>query len=311
MTALYDVVGIGASLDDMIMAADTFPTEDKKVRIDTVFHQCGGPCATALAAVGRLGVSCAYLGTLSDDGLAQNMRREFDLYHVDHSHTVLKAGAASPFSVIITAADKATRTVLWNRGTLPSPTPGEIPADLIRRAKVLHLDGNHIGAALSAAKLAKDSGVKVSIDAGKLYDGVDELVNYVDWFVASKDFSREYTGLDDPYEAARVMIERTGAEYAVITMGNRGGLHYDGKEFGEYPIFDVPVVDSTGCGDVFHGAFITAMLRGLPLHDACVFSSAVSSLKCTKPGGRSGIPTLGEVSAFLRGTPAAPMGGIR
>ena len=164
-------------------------------------------------------------------------------------------------------------------------------------------------ASSAAAKLAKSCGVTVSIDAGKLYDGVDELVKYVDWFVASKDFSREYTGLDDPHEAARVMLEKTGAEYAVITMGNRGGLHYDGKEFGAYPIFDVPVVDSTGCGDVFHGAFITAMLRGLPLYEAYVFSSAVSSLKCTKPGGRSGIPTYEEVCAFLRDTPPAPMGG--
>lgn len=296
-----DVVGIGASLYDIIFAADTYPEEDTKVNVGNVLFRCGGPCATALAAMGRLGVKSAYVGAIADDGYAEAMKAEFAEFGVDCSATVVKRGAKSPFSVIITAADKGTRTIVWNRGTLPTTTEDEVPYDLIKNAKILHLDGNHLEGALAAAKFARENGVKVSIDAGKLYPGVRELVKYVDYFVAAESFAREYAGTDDLREAAKKMFAENSPEVVVVTCGKRGGFWYDGKSFGDYPIYDVPVVDSTGCGDVFHGAFVTAMLRGFDYPKACRFSSGVSSMKCTKPGGRAGIPTYDEATAFLAG----------
>lgn len=295
-----DVIGIGASLYDIIFGAETYPEEDTKVRVDSVTYRCGGPCATALAAMAKLGVSAAYTGAIADDGYAAAMRAEFAEFGVDCSSLVVRKGAKSPFSVILTAADKGTRTIVWNRGTLKTTQPEEVPYELIEKAKVLHLDGNHIDAALAAAKFAREKGVKVSIDAGKLYDGVRELVKYVDWFVAAESFAFEYSGTDDLRAAAKLMYDENSPEIVVITCGKRGGMWYDGKEYVEYPIYDVPVVDSTGCGDVFHGAFVAAMLRGFDYPAACRFSSGVSSMKCTKPGGRAGIPTYDEVTAFLR-----------
>ena len=85
----------------------------------------------------------------------------------------------------------------------------------------------------------------------------------------------------------------------MITQGKRGGVYFDGKTFGTYPIYPAEVVDSNGSGDVFHGAFAVGVLRGFSLEECCRFSSAVSALKCTRVGARDAVPAPEELRAYL------------
>jgi sulfofructose kinase len=296
---MADVVGIGASLFDTIMVVGAYPQEDTKQRAELMLQQCGGPVATALVAAARLGAHGSYLGTLADDFFAAAMEAEFKTYGVDVSHVVKKPGSASPSSIIIVARNRASRTIVWEKGTVPAPLPSEIPEAEVRQAKVLHLDGNHRDAALSAARIARKNGVKVSLDAGSQYPGIAAVVAVTDFLVTSEEFALNFTKRTDPKAAAEAIYRQYQPEIIIVTQGKRGGFYYNGKEFKEYPAYQVAVVDTTGAGDVFHGAFVYGYLQGWDWGRITRFASAVSALKCTRPGGRTGIPSLNEVEEFI------------
>jgi sulfofructose kinase len=162
------------------------------------------------------------------------------------------------------------------------------------------IDGNEMDAAEEAVKIANANGTKVLYDAGGLYEGVERLLPYTDILIPSEEFSLGHTGEKTAEDAAKVLYEKYSPEVVVITRGKEGGIIYDGKELKKYPAFLVDAVDSNGSGDVFHGAFAFAVNMGYNYYDACVFSSAVSALKCTKVGARLGAPDFAQVKEFLK-----------
>ena len=166
---MADIVGIGASVYDTLMMVSTFPREDTKLQATQTMIQGGGPCATALVAASRLGVSAEYLGTMGDDAYGQFMLKDFKKYGVQTDKVIVKERCESFHSFVLLNTSASTRTCVWNRGTVPSPMPVEISLEEIARAKVLHLDGHHLDAAIHAARFAHINGVKVSLDAGGVY----------------------------------------------------------------------------------------------------------------------------------------------
>ena len=155
-------------------------------------------------------------------------------------------------------------------------------------------------AALQAVQIAKENGTKVLYDAGGLYDGVENLLPYADILIPSEEFALGHTQAENAEAAAKILFDKYHPEIVVITQGKKGGIIYDGKELKAYPAFPVNAVDSNGSGDVFHGAFAFCISSGYNYYDACVFSSAVSALKCTKIGARNGVPTYDETVKFLK-----------
>lgn len=294
------VLGIGASLYDVIMSVENYPKENTKQRTDKVTYQCGGPVSTALVAISKLGGEASYFGVFTDDGYSDSMLEEFKRYGIDTSLCIKKGGYSSPFSFIIVSEEAHTRTVLWTGGTLPLLLPEKVPEEAIKASSVIHLDGNQRDAALYAAKIANENGVKVSLDAGSCYPGITEIVEYTDFLVASEEFVREFTGNNDLQDAAKGLYKRFKPEIVVVTQGDSGGFYFDGQKLEQYPAYSVNVVDTTGAGDVFHGAFIFGYLKGWRWERIVRFSSAVSALKCTKSGGRTGIPTYCEAVNFMK-----------
>ena len=162
------------------------------------------------------------------------------------------------------------------------------------------VDGNDMEAAVKGAEIARKNGTKVLYDAGGLYENVEKLLPYADILIPSEEFALGHTGANDAGEAAKKLFEKYSPEIVVITQGKKGGIIYDGFSFEKYPVFPVDAVDSNGSGDVFHGAFAFAVTKGMNYKKACVFSSAVSALKCTKVGAREGVPAYDETINFLR-----------
>jgi sugar/nucleoside kinase (ribokinase family) len=149
-------------------------------------------------------------------------------------------------------------------------------------------------------KVANENGTTVLYDCGGLYQGVERLLKLTDVMIPSEEFALGHTKTEDVKEAAKKLYELYSPKVVVITRGKIGGLLYDGKEFFEYPAFLVKAVDSNGSGDVFHGAFAFAYTKKMEIFDCCLFSSAVSALKCTKVGSRDAVPSYEETLCFLK-----------
>ena len=209
-------------------------------------------------------------------------------------------GYSSFSSCIWLSKDTAARTCVFYKGNIPPLKLDEKQKKAISDAKILMIDGNEMDAAEEGAKIAKSSGTKVLYDAGGLYDGVERLLPLTDILIPSEEFAIGHTKAENAEDAAKILFEKYSPEIVVITQGKNGGIIFDGKEMKTYPAFLVDAVDSNGSGDVFHGAFAFCIASGYNYYDACVFSSAVSALKCTKVGARNAVPTFDETVKFLK-----------
>ncbi|MBR3943116.1 MAG: hypothetical protein IKJ55_07130 [Clostridia bacterium] len=294
------IVGIGANVFDTLYTVDKFPTEDTKMRANAVKTSGGGPCATGLVAASKLGADCAFIGNLSDDNGGAFLKADMEKYGVSTDCIQIKMGYDTFCSCIWLAKETASRTCVFFRGNVPPTVLDEKMENAIKNAEVLMVDGNDMDAAIKGAEIAKQNGTKVLYDAGGLYEGVENLLPLADILIPSEEFALGHTKADTAEVAAKILFEKYTPEIVVITQGKKGGILYDGKDVQSYPAFLVDAVDTNGSGDVFHGAFAFAITEKMSYNKACVFSSAVSALKCTKIGAREGVPTFDETINFLK-----------
>ncbi len=294
------IVGIGANVCDTLISVPAYPIEDTKNKADSIIQCGGGPCATGLAAASKLGAACEYIGLLTDDAPGNFLLKDLEVYNISSRNVEVLPGYTSFSSYILLSEDTAARTCVFHRGTLPPLELSETQKKAIREADILMVDGNELSAAVEAAKTAKEAGVKVLYDAGGLYPGVEKLLAYTDILIPSCEFALKITGEATPEAAAEKLFATYHPSVLVITQGKEGGILYDGQKIVKYPAFPVTAVDTNGSGDVFHGAFAFACAYGMSFENACIFSSAVSAIKCTKVGARAAVPELSEVLQFLK-----------
>lgn len=293
------VVGIGAAVFDILMTADAFPKEDTKLQGKETKIQCGGPCATALVAMSKLGEPVCHMGTVGDDMYGSFIVSELKRFGVGVEGVEVVPGS-SFHSFVLLNLSNTSRTCIWNRGKAAQPTEKNVDLDVLKKAEYLHLDGNQLECAIYAAKKAREFGVTVCLDAGGTYPGIERLLPLVDVLIPSEEFSLKITGCATAVEAAKVLQEKYDPKVLVITQGSKGGFIWeDGREV-RYPVFPVKAIDSNGAGDTFHGAFVAGRLKGMGVYEACAFASATSALKCTRFGAQEGIPGYEEVLEFMK-----------
>lgn len=297
---MADIIGIGSALFDTLMQTDGFPAEDTKLQGTATKLQGGGPCAVALVAAAKLGVSSAYLGTLGDDVYGRFIRQAMEHFGVDMSRVRTVPDVISFHSFVLLNTRAATRTCVWSKGTVPEPEAEDVDLEALRRAKFLHLDGHQLKTARYAARKAHEFGVPVSLDAGGRYPGIETLLPLVDVLIPSEEFALGLTGCKTAEQAAAALWEQYRPQTLLITQGCKGGFLYTGQVARRYPAFPVQAVDTNGAGDTFHGAFLAARCRGLADWEAARFASAVSALKCTRFGAQEGIPGYEETLQFLK-----------
>ena len=294
------VVGIGSTVYDTLMVVDGFPQEDTKMQGVETKVQGGGPCATALVAAQKLGVTTAYMGTIGDDPFGTFMMDDMKKWNVNTDYVKVVPDTVSFHAVVVLNQQTASRTCVWNKGTVAAPTAEDLNEDVIKNAKVLHLDGHMLDAAIYAAKKCKEWGVKVSHDAGGTYPNIEKLMEYVDWLIPSEEFALKMTGAATAEEAAQKLYDTYHPELVVLTQGVKGGILLDEKGMRHYDSYKVEVKDSNGCGDTFHGAFVAGKIHGLSNDDACKYASAAAAIKCTRLGARYGMANDQECRAFLK-----------
>jgi sulfofructose kinase len=294
----FDVVGLGHCTVDYIGVLEHFPECDKKTEILELSIQGGGPVSTALVTLAGFGVETSYLGKISDDDFGNFIRQGLREAGVDTRGLVIEPGKVSPFSFIAVDRKTAKRGIFWTRGDVSLITPQEVQLHLIDGAKILHVDGLAIDAQIAAARYARDHGITVVYDAGSPRPRMEELMKLTDVLVASERFAAE-VGRGALAESLR-LLQMKGPRTVVVTIGEEGSVGMENGETYIVPALQVKVVDTTGAGDVYHGAFIYGMLQGFPLRERMRFANAAAGLKCRSLGGRAGIPSLSEVHEALQ-----------
>jgi len=285
-----DVVGLGLNAMDTICVVPVFPQPNTKIPMREVRVEPGGQVATALTTCAKLGLTARYIGSVGNDRwgeiqLASLRETSLEL------HVRVVEGAASQVAVIVLEDGIGERTIMWRRDPALQYPVRELNRDWIVSAKLLHLDGCDSAAAIQAARWAREAGIPVVLDIDEIYnDSTHELLTLVDYLIASSDFA------EDP----QALAQRYGCPVVGITRGAQGAVFLSRGKRSESSAFKVPVADTTGAGDVFHGAFIYGVLQNWGLEETVRFAHAVAAMKCTQSGARRGIPTLPEVQEFLR-----------
>ena len=294
----WDVYCLGTICYDLLGTVERYPEWDEKVGMKRLVRQGGGLIGTASYAIGRLGARVALAGTWGDDEGGAHNRRELSGVGVDLTGVHEIPGTATAFAFCVIEEATGRRTIFYRHGTAGTYDPAWLDREAIARSGALLVNAAHPQAAEEALRVARAAGVPSVVDAEGRRREEDRLVTDCDYLVPSREFALQSTGESDPERAARRLLEG-GPRAVVVTLGDQGSIGVTAEETVHQPAFEVPVVDTTGCGDVYHGAFALAVAEGEDLAAAMRSASAVAALKCRELGGRAGCPTREEVEGLL------------
>jgi len=293
------VVGVGlACLDQLIRWKDAaLPVHGNRVLDYAV--QGGGLVGTALSAVTRLGGRAEWWGAVGSDWMGRMVLDSLTAEGIDVSQARVIEGGRGPMVLVCVDGATGERHFLYSVGRLdPQSEVGSLKR--LRDAGCVLVDGTLRESTTRAADEARRLGVPVVADCQwGTGERVRDLLSHVDHAILGEGRTLRQEVGDDLRRACEIVREM-GPQHVVVTLGARGLVSLEGDRFREMPAFPVEVVDTTGAGDVFHGAFCYGLVLGLSTGDNLQFSSATASLKCRHLGGRAGIPAFDEVVAFLQ-----------
>ncbi len=297
------LAGVGYSDLDILVSVEKMPKSGEHPHVLSVSWQGGGPVSTALATVGRLGGESAMFCTVGGSG-GRFIRADLERHHVDCRGLVDVPGRESWMFLCMSDREKQGRSFIDLRTdrAVPRIAPAQIDLDLLEECDWL-LICDTSPAAMDALELFSKAGKTVVIDADAV-DGLRQILPGIHHAILSEDLYMREFGPDEHYERNLEQLHRLqpgGRAVTVVTLGEKGcaGLDETGSFF-RLPACGIRAVDTTGAGDVFHGAYIAGRFGGLSAAEACRQASAVSALKCLKIGGRAGIPTQQQVREFMR-----------
>ena len=295
-----EYISLGFCSNDHLAVVPFIP-HDTKVRMVSHAVTGGGPAGNAAAGAAALGMRTAFVGTVGDDADGRMILADFAKQGVDTSMVKVRPGATSAIAYLWIEEKTGARSCAWTREGLDELTADEIDPEAIAAAKVLHVDGHNAAGAIAAAKIAREAGVIVNYDAGTHRDGMEDLLPLADLLICSEEFILKLTGLKDAEDAVRELWAKYRPKVCGATMGERGSMCFDGREFARCPAFRVEkVVDTTGCGDLFHTGFAVRWLETHDLMECQRFGAAVSAIKCRGLSGRPpSAPNRAEVEGFL------------
>lgn len=292
-----DVVGVGLNATDTFIPVAHYPARGSKVEFRSAKVLPGGQVATAMIACQQWGLRTRYVGKVGDDRPAELHRAEFARAGVE-VHLFTAPGCPSQQAFIL-VDDSGERTVLWKRDDRLTLRPEELQQNWIVNARALHVDGHDTAAAAVAAGWARAASIPVIADVDDLYPGVETLLKSVDYLITSRDIPGRLMQEPDLKKSLPALQKRFGSRLTAATLGEEGVLAWDGTQFHYAPAFRIQPVDTTGAGDIFHAAFIYALLQGWPLSRQLDFACAAAALNCTALGARAGIQPVAAIEHLI------------
>ena len=303
---MVDVVGVGANSLDFVYQLPAYPLPDSptaKLRIRRHLLSPGGQVATALCTCASLGLRTRYVGTVGDDANGARLLEALTGRGVDTSGAIARH-AANPYAVIL-LDDRGERVVLWDRDPALRLAPGDVPDAAFAGARVVHVDDVDVEASIDVATRASAAGARVTSDIEQVTPRTRALIDAVSVAIFDEHVTSALVpgaSLDDALRSLRTRPD----QWLCVTQGRRGATLLAGDRLYTAGAYTVPVVDTTGAGDVFRGGFIHALLRGDAPDAVLRAANAAAAVSCTRLGAIGGVPTLDEVEALIaRAGPAA------
>lgn len=301
MNQHWDILGLGVTTVDDLLYVSSFPVPDTKMPVLRTERQGGGLTATALVAAARLGAQCGYAGVMGYDEISMFVEQDLANEGIDTSLIVRRDDAQPIHAIIIVDQIAHTRTILFSANGRAGADDNLPDADVIRSSRLLFIDDYGAVGNMRAAKIAREAGIPVVADFERPeWPGFADTFPLVNHLILSARVAMKITGALNPVQAARELWT-PDREVVAVTCGAEGSWYLDADHNPRHQAaFPVDVVDTTGCGDVFHGAYAWSLVQELPLEERIRIASAAAALKATQPGGRRGIPNRQQLEDFLR-----------
>lgn len=298
---MLKVTGVGSACIDHLNLVENYPKEDGSTHITACYTQGGGACATAIVAAVRLGLHGSMVTTVADDENGMAILEGLKAEKVDVSGMEVIPGGISPHSEIMVNPTRGTRTKFVCSSSLPPLSMNAKQKRLIANADCLHVDGTNYVNAMKAIEIAKENHVLVSVDGCHMEKDVEDnrkMAALSDILIMNARYPL-LVSEKESIEEALTYFASIGPKVVISTQGVNGCLAYIDGKIESFPAYSVKAVDSTGAGDVFHGAFLAAYLEKKDIRYAIRYASIAAALKCTQVGGRSGIPGKEEIQSYL------------
>ena len=294
------MVGVGLNATDTLILTPHFPPYAGKVPFVRELVSPGGQVATALVTCAKLGLSAKYIGTVGDDERGRIQLESLRETAINLDDVEVRENCLNQTAYILIDQSTGERTILWRRAECLRLDPARITPEKVAVARLLHIDGHDTAAVARAAEIARQNRIPVTVDVDTIYPGFDRVLPNVDYLVASSEFPSRWTSEKDPFQALELIQEEYHMRVAAMTLGQYGALARVQGRFVYSPGFIVNCVDTTGTGDVFHGAFCYAVFENMPMRETLEFSNAMGALNCTALGARGGIATFEQARNFMR-----------
>jgi len=296
----WDVVGVGENSVDHILRLPAIPSlrDASKLQVRSSTHEPGGQVVTALCTCVAMGLRASYIGAFGSDDDGERLRRTLAARGLDLADSVVRP-VANRSAVVLVDERNGDRVVMGHRDAGLALDAGMLPRSALTHARAVHVDGVDEAASIAAARIAREAGAHVTCDLESIGTRTEELLGELTIPILAQGLPETITGERDAERALR-RLDAPHARLRCVTMGAKGALLLDGDRVYRAAAPRVDVVDTTGAGDVFRGAFIAALLRGDAPEAILRFANAAAALSCTKAGALGGVPTREAVEQLLK-----------
>ncbi len=281
-TPRFDVLGLGCTAVDDLLYVPRFPGVDKKIQVQRSARRFGGLTGVALMAAARLGARCAYAGCLGNDALSEYAAAYLAREGVDVSLAPRLPDAAVVHSTVVVGTDSGSRNIFFQGSGMIGAHDTKPPEEVIKAFRVLFIDQWGMTGNLRACRIARSSGVAVIADIEDARSPLfRDVLDLVDHLIVAEGFAKEITGEPDAPSAVR-RLWRDDRAAVIVTCGAKGCWSVSSESSSgpvRFPAFEVKPTDTTGCGDVFHGAYAASLARGDKIETRIRFASAAAALR--------------------------------
>jgi sulfofructose kinase len=291
------IVGMGLANIDYLATVPHYPAKDTKNFVSSFTVQGGGPIATAIAAAARLGEPTRLVTKIGGDDFGRQILQGLATLGVDLSKVVVDPEGISPYSFVVVDESDASRTLFHWRDLEPLQSR-DVDWSCLDDAVCFVSDCRSVDAQIEAARRCRAAGIPVLLDVERIRDGVMDMIALADILIVSQDFAALVLPGGTVEERITAM-RRLGPRVVVVTLGEKGSVGMDGTRLIRQPAFAVRAIDTTGCGDVYHGGFAVGVLRGYSVERCMQLASAAAALSCRAVGGRAALPAQSEVEQLI------------
>lgn len=288
------ILCVGHSAYDITYLLPNFPVENRKYKAQDRIMVSGGPAGNASYLLGKYGEEVSYITTLGNDVYGREILHDLQEVGVDTKNIIIRDEFVTPCSIIITNGSNGSRTIINYR---EERKVDGVEFKYKNSPEIILFDGHELELALKAVEKFPDA-VKV-LDAGTYKEGTRVLGALVDYLVCSEDFAKDYCQMEKieekDFHTVLMKLKELNKNTVIVTLGERGSIMEKNGEVVKFKAFKTKAIDTTGAGDIFHGAFVYGLSNNFSIEKNIEFASACASLSVEKLGGRNSIPEIEQV----------------